>query len=97
MKLEEAKEIYNKLKPLENKCEMKGGFIIHKFFILPLKYIKKKNIIIDWHTLMESNDILENDLLDNRNLDFDIIGIHQKSSDVFLTSKDIKLFKSFLN
>jgi len=55
------------------------------------------NISIDWHILMESEDILENDLLDNRNLDFDIVGIHQASLGVFITSKDIKLFKSFLN
>ena len=64
---------------------------------MPLNYIKKMNISIDWHILMESEDILENDLLDNRNLDFDIVGIHQASLGVFITSKDIKLFKSFLN
>ncbi|MDN3722751.1 hypothetical protein QRD02_00025 [Aequorivita sp. SDUM287046] len=96
MKLQEAKELYDKLKPFENNSEMEGGFIIHKFFILPLKYIKQNKITIDWHILMESDDILENKLLDNKNLDFDIVAIHQARLSVFLTSKDIKLFKSFL-
>lgn len=97
MKLKEAKELYNKLKPLENKCKMEGGLLIHKFFILPMEYLKKNNISIEWHTLMESDDILELDVIDNRNLDFDIVGIHQASYSVFLPSTNLELFKSFLN
>jgi hypothetical protein len=97
MKLQEAIELYEKLKPFENKCEMKNGLTIHKFFVLPMKYIIKNNITIDWHKLWENEDIFEIELKDNKNLDFDIVGVNRANYSTFLTSKDIKLFKSFLN
>lgn len=94
MNLKEAQDLLQKLKPLENKATTQNEFLIHKFFIIPLKFIRENNIEIDWYKFWKNEYAFQKNI--DSQLDYDIVAVHKSSYSTFFTSTNLKHFKSLL-
>ena len=95
MKLKEAKERYFKLKPLENKCKMKTGSIIEKFFIQPSReYLMKNNKSIDLFNAFESDNFYSIDIMSDT--DCEIVAICKLDSFMIGKEYDKENFKCLI-
>lgn len=95
MELKEAQDLLQKLKPLENKATTHNGFPIHKFFIIPLKFIKDNNLEIDWYKFWNNEYAFQQNI--DSQLDYNIVAVHRNGYSSFLTSTNLKHFKNLLN
>ncbi len=95
MNIKETQELLKKLKPLENKAFAKNGFLIHKFFIIPLKFIQENNIEIDWYKFWNNDYVFQRN--NDSKLDYDIVAVHRNGYSTFFTSTNLKHFKSLID
>jgi len=91
----ESKELLKKLQKLENNCKMESGTIVHKFIILPLGYINKNNIELDWHKIWNIKYDFQKDL--NPNFDYDIVALHRADYSTILYDLKIDRYKKLLD
>lgn len=91
MELKEAEELLRKLKPLENRVEMKTGGIINRFFIVPKEYLTDKGYDIYWPDFW-SDDVAT---CPNKNhgKEYTIIAVKRTESGVVFVSKDFEYIK----
>ncbi|MHA7844106.1 MAG: hypothetical protein ACX93I_12360 [Winogradskyella sp.] len=91
----EAKELLIKLQKLENNCEMETGSVVHKFLALPLDYIDKNNIEIDWYKVWDIKYDFQKDF--NPDLKYNIIALHRADYSTILYDLKIDRYKKLLD
>ena len=94
MSKDEALELLEKLKPLEKKVKSKKGAIIHKFFIVPLDFLDKNDLGVDWIGFW-SKDYAFTDILRDK-VEYNIVGVHRHDYSTFAVLNDIEYIKSLL-
>lgn len=87
MKLKEAKEILEKLKPLENKAEMKRGGKINKFFIVPMEYLTEKDYSIYWPDFWQKDIAISTDK--RHGVEYTLVAIKRTKSMTVFVCKDL--------
>ena len=93
MNIKEAQYLLKKLKPLENIATTKNGFPIHKFFIIPLKFIQENNLEINWYELWNNEYAFQQNIY--HVYDHEIVAVHRNGS-MFLTSTNLRHFKDLV-
>lgn len=94
MKLKEVQELLEKLKPLENSVNSKKGTVIHRFFIVPLDFLDKNDLGVDWIGFW-SKDYAFTDILSDK-VEYNIVGVHRHDYSTFIVLNDIEYIKSLL-